>query len=43
MFLKQGACREVEKLRIREPHSAIRFMELVWKIHEVAKGEGLLS
>ena len=43
MFSKWGAWREVEKLRIQEPHSAKRFMKLVLKINEVDKGEGTLS
>ena len=41
-IVKQGG-REVEKLKIRKPHSAKIFMKLVWKIHEIAKGKGHLS
>ena len=37
--VKQGG----GKLGIQKPHSATRFMKLVWKIHEVARGKGPLS
>ena len=33
----KNAKREGEKLRIREPHSVKRSMNLVWKIHIVAR------
>lgn len=32
-----------EKLRIQKHQSTKRFMKLIWKIHEVAKGKGPLS
>ena len=34
---------EVKKLRIWKPQSAKRFMKLVWKVHEVARGKVPLS
>ena len=32
-----------EKLRMQKPWSAKRFMKLMWKIHEVARGKSPLS